>query len=88
LFASYCSRRCVFGALNACSWVEKATPLATGGPHGVCVLASETADIGDQGYCVQQCDAVTECSDKTDPGATCDVTVPQLGHGFCSWNGP
>ena len=83
--AAYCSRRCVFGTLDACNWVDLPMSLATAGPHGVCVLTDGMA--GDRGFCAQQCDTVNDCSDRADPGGTCDTTVPQLGHGFCSWGG-
>lgn len=85
LLASYCTRRCVFGALDGCNFAEKASSLTTGGPHAVCVIADDTAGVGDQGFCVEQCDTVSQCSNKADPGAVCDTSVPELGHGFCNW---
>lgn len=86
--ASFCSRRCVVGNLMGCGWADKAMSLATGGPHGICLLTSGDADVGDMGYCVQQCATVADCTNK-DPGGKCDTTTldAQLNsHGFCSWN--
>jgi hypothetical protein len=86
--ASFCSRRCVVGVLEGCNWVPKSMSLATGGAHGVCVLSSTGAGIGDVGYCVQECATVADCSNKADPGGTCDTTMLDpmiMSHGFCSW---
>lgn len=88
LVASFCTRRCVYGSLNACNFVAKASSLTTGGAHGACILGDDKADIGDQGFCVEQCDTANQCSDKADPGVACDTSVMELGHGFCSWPAP
>jgi hypothetical protein len=84
--ASVCSMSCVVGNLNACNWVGAGVSLSGGGTHGVCGLAASNAQAGDLGYCVQLCDAVADCSDKTDPGGTCDTSaMSAIGHGFCSF---
>lgn len=87
--ASFCTRLCVFGSLAACDYSGATMSLATGGPHGICALGTQDADLGDQGFCVQQCDVAADCSDKTDPGAVCDMTLSTVGiaHGICSWPG-
>jgi hypothetical protein len=85
--ASFCTMYCVLGNLNSCNWVGAGTALTSGGTHGVCALASSDAQPGDVGFCTQECDAVSDCNDKTDPGSTCDTSaMSAVGHGFCSWN--
>ena len=85
--ATFCTNYCVVGNLNSCNWVGAGTSLTSGGTHGVCALASGNAQVGDIGYCTQECDTATDCSDKTDPGVSCDTSVMStVGHGFCSWN--
>jgi hypothetical protein len=85
--ASICTNYCVVGNLNACNWVGAGTSLTSGGTHGVCALASGNADVGDIGYCTQECDAANDCHDQADPGVVCDTSaMSAVGHGFCSWN--
>jgi hypothetical protein len=88
--ASFCSMFCVVGNLDACNWAGAGVPLSTGGAHGVCLIAAGNAQVGDVGFCTQECDAVTDCSDKTDPGVTCDTdtsVMTTIGHGVCNWPG-
>jgi hypothetical protein len=86
--ASFCTMLCVVGNLEACNWAGAGVPLSTGGAHGVCGIAAQNAQIGDVGFCTQECDAVTDCSDKTDPGVSCDTSLmTTIGHGICSWAG-
>lgn len=82
--ASFCSMPCVLGNLQGCNWVGQGVALA-GGAHGVCALSSATADVGDVGFCSQECDTVNDCLDRVDPGAFCDMTdVTIVGHGICN----
>jgi hypothetical protein len=82
--AQYCTQPCVFGSINQCN--HTAGALTTGGPHGLCVLSKTGSQAGDFGFCTQECETVADCSDKTDPGGTCDTTLKTtLGHGYCSW---
>jgi hypothetical protein len=84
--ANICTMACVVGNLNACNWVGAGTSLMSGGTHGVCALAGMSAMVGDVGFCAQECDATADCSDKTDPGVTCDTSLMStIGHGICSW---
>jgi hypothetical protein len=84
--ASFCSMLCVVGNLDACNWVGAGTSLTSGGAHGVCALASSTAQPGDIGFCTQECDTAASCSDQSDPGLTCDTSLMStIGHGICSW---
>ena len=84
--ANVCTMFCVVGNLNACNWVGSGTALTSGGAHGVCALASSNAQVGDIGFCSQECDTITDCSDKTDTGGTCDTSLMStIGHGICSW---
>ncbi|HXI59284.1 MAG TPA: hypothetical protein VNO55_24625 [Polyangia bacterium] len=85
MYSSFCTRRCVFGFVDVCNWVDKPMSLATGGPHGVCVFVGANSDVGDEGFCSQQCDTPADCTDQTDPMLSCDTTITQLGHGFCAW---
>jgi hypothetical protein len=82
--AQYCSQPCVFGSLNQCN--HTAGALTSGGPHGLCALTQTGAQAGDLGFCSQECETVADCSDKTDPGGTCDTSIKaQVGHGYCTW---
>jgi hypothetical protein len=84
--ASICTNYCVIGNLSSCNWVGAGSSLMSGGAHGVCALASGTAQVGDVGFCTQECDTAADCNDKTDPGVTCDTSaMSAVGHGFCSW---
>jgi hypothetical protein len=85
--ANVCTNYCVVGNLNACNWVGAGTSLMSGGgAHGVCALADPNAQVGDMGFCSQECDTAADCSDKVDPGATCDTSaMSTIGHGICSW---
>jgi hypothetical protein len=85
--ANFCSMLCVVGNLDACNWVAAGSSLKTGGSHGVCALSSSTAQPGDIGFCTQECDVATDCSDQTDAaGLTCDTSLMStIGHGLCSW---
>jgi hypothetical protein len=84
--ASFCSMLCVLGSTNSCNWVGAGASLTSGGPHGVCALGAGNAEIGDIGFCTQECDTVADCSDKTDTGGMCDTTyMADIGHGYCSW---
>jgi hypothetical protein len=86
LAASFCSQPCVLGTANQCNHTSGS--LASGGPHGLCYLSSDTASIGDIGYCIQECETAADCSNQTDPGLTCDTTIKPLApglHGVCSW---
>lgn len=84
--ANFCTMLCVVGNLNACNWAGAGASLTSGGVHGVCALASSTAQVGDVGFCSQECDTAADCSDKTDTGGTCDTSIMStIGHGICSW---
>jgi hypothetical protein len=84
--ASFCSMFCVVGNLDACNWVGAGSSLSSGGAHGVCALSSANAQIGDIGFCSQECDTAANCSDQTDTGLTCDTSnMSTIGHGICSW---
>jgi hypothetical protein len=86
--ASFCTRRCVFGQLNGCNWVGTGMSLTTGGAHGICGLGGADSDTGDQGYCAQLCETAADCSDKVDPGLTCDTTAMMaVQHGICFFGG-
>ncbi len=86
--ASFCTMLCVVGNLDACNWAGAGMSLATGGAHGVCGIAASTAQVGDIGFCTQECDAVADCTDKTDPGVSCDTSLMStIGHGLCTWGG-
>jgi hypothetical protein len=86
---SFCSTNCVVGSNTACNYAVMSTPLAPTATtnHGICAPFSMTAQIGDLGYCIQQCDKAADCRDQTDTGLTCDTTAQGMGidHGFCSW---
>jgi hypothetical protein len=42
--------------------------------------------VGDIGFCTQECDTAADCSDKTDPGETCDTSnLSVIGHGTCGF---
>ena len=60
------------GEQRSCNWVGAGTSLTSGGPHGVCALGAGNAEIGDIGFCSQECDTVADCSDKTDMGGMSD----------------
>ena len=80
------TRSWTVGDCGRSHWVGAGASLMSGGAHGVCALASGNAQVGDVGFCTQECDSATDCSDKTDPGATCDTSaMSAVGHGFCSW---
>jgi hypothetical protein len=83
--ANFCSMLCVVGNLNACNWTSGA--LTSGGVHGVCALADANAQMGDIGFCSQECDTAANCTDQTDSaGLTCDTSqMSAIGHGICSW---
>jgi hypothetical protein len=84
--ASYCTQPCVIGPLSIPQCNHTAGALGAGGAHGLCGLSSATAESGDIGYCTQECETVADCSDRTDPGGTCDTSIkPAAGHGICSW---
>jgi len=87
--ARFCSQACVLGAANACSLAGGSTSLAPAGSHGGCVLSSSGAQLGDVGFCTQECDTATECLDKTDPNGMCDTSFTAgttiAPHGFCTW---
>ena len=86
VLASFCSMLCVVGNLNACNWVGAGSALTSGGVHGVCALSSSTAQVGDIGFCAQECDTAANCSDQMDTGLTCDTSLMStIGHGICSW---
>jgi hypothetical protein len=80
-----CSRACVLGSSSACDFVDATMSLGTT-PHAIC-LGTLTANpsAGDIGFCIQQCDAVSNCLDQVDTGAICDMTDPTIPHGACSW---
>ena len=82
--AQYCSQPCVLNSPQQCNQTMGA--LNMGGTHGLCNLAQMGSAAGDLGFCSQACDAVTDCSDTADPGATCDMTPKATtGHGVCRW---
>lgn len=84
--ASYCTQPCVLGPLTIPQCNHTAGSLGAGGAHGLCGLSTATAESGDIGYCTQECETVADCSDRTDPGGTCDTSIkPVAGHGICSW---
>ena len=84
--AHYCSMFCVFGNVDGCNSAAAGASLASGGVHGVCALVAQNGTFGDMGFCTQECDALADCSDKTDTGGTCDTTyMSDIGHGICSW---
>jgi hypothetical protein len=86
--ASFCSMLCVVGNLDACNWADASVALTSGGAHGACAIAAVIAQPGDVGFCTQECDKAADCSDQTDPGVSCDVTlIKTVGHGICSWGG-
>jgi hypothetical protein len=81
--AQFCSQPCVLGSINQCNHTAGAL---TTGAHGLCALQQTGSAAGDLGFCSQECEAVADCSDKTDPGGTCDLTVKMVaGHGVCTW---
>jgi len=85
--ANFCTMLCVVGTLDACNWVGTGSALTSGGVHGVCALSSADAQIGDIGFCSQECDTAANCTDQTDSaGLTCDTSAMSvIGHGICSW---
>jgi hypothetical protein len=89
--ASICSTRCVLGELSGCNWVGQGVAL-TPGVHGVCGLGDAAGRAGDIGFCTLECDTVNDCADKTDPGAICDMSDPNVvaavGHGLCGFTAP
>jgi len=86
--ARFCSRACVLGAASACNLAFGTAALA-GASHGGCLLAITGADIGDIGFCSQECDTVADCLDKTDTTGMCNTTVAAgtsiAPHGFCTF---
>jgi hypothetical protein len=86
--ARFCSRACVIGAATACNLATGTTALA-GAQHGGCILSITGADLGDVGFCTQECDAVGDCLDKTDPNGMCDTSIGTgttiAPHGFCTF---
>jgi hypothetical protein len=86
--ASFCSILCVVGSLDACNWAAAGASLTSGGSHGVCAIAGQNAQVGDIGFCTQECDTAANCSDQSDPGVTCDTSLMStIGHGTCNWGG-
>jgi hypothetical protein len=87
--ARFCSQACVLGSANACNIAAGTTSLAPAGSHAGCVLSVSGAQLGDLGYCTQECDTVTDCLDKTDPNGMCDTSFTSgttiAPHGFCTW---
>lgn len=81
-----CTRGCVLGSPTACDPAVASS--ATGKNHGACVgTFSSTDDVGDFGFCVQECDSAADCLDQVDSSLVCDQTnVTILGHGLCNWN--
>ena len=86
--AHFCSRPCVLGVPNACDIADGTMSLASGA-HGGCVLANTGADLGDIGFCTQECDTVGDCLDKRDSTGMCDTTITTgtnvAPHGFCTF---
>jgi hypothetical protein len=86
VIASFCTMLCVVGSLNSCNWVPAGTALTSGGAHGVCAFSSSDAQVGDIGFCAQECDTAASCSDQTDTGLSCDTAeMSTIGHGLCTW---
>jgi hypothetical protein len=87
--ARFCSQACVLGAPNACNLATGTMSLAPHGSRGGCVYSSAGAQLGDVGFCAQECDTAADCLDKTDPGVMCDTAVTSgtaiAPHGFCTW---
>jgi hypothetical protein len=80
-----CSRACVLGSPTACDFVDSTMSLGTT-PHAICLgQLTATPDVGDIGFCIQQCDAASNCLDQVDTGLFCDMTDPNVPHGVCSW---
>jgi Cys-rich repeat protein len=86
--ARFCSQPCVLGSPTACNLAIGTTPLA-GASHGGCVLITTGGQLGDVGFCAQECDTAADCLNKRDPGGMCDVSIsagsPIAPHGFCTW---
>jgi Cys-rich repeat protein len=87
--ARFCSQACVLGAPTACNLATGTMSLAPHGSRGGCVFSVSGANLGDVGFCAQECDTATDCLDQTDPGATCDTSITSgtaiAPHGFCTW---
>lgn len=83
---SVCSRGCSLGSPTACDPALASS--AAGTTHGACVLPfNATDDVGDFGFCVQECDTSADCLDQVDSSLVCDTTnTVGLGHGLCNWN--
>jgi hypothetical protein len=76
-----CSRDCVIGAPDACGR-KLGLPLSSG-QVGDCAGGNDSGP-GDFGRCLQLCDTVADCRNKT-PGVVCDMMYQgQFGHGFCA----
>lgn len=80
---NYCTVECVIGSPTACNYALMSSPLT--GDHGFCAPMAPEDTRGDVGLCVQQCDRPADCRDQTDPGLTCNTTMPGVAHGVCSW---
>ena len=79
-----CTRACVLGSPTACEVVDATMSLGST-PHGICLGQLTAApDVGDVGFCLQQCDTASNCLDQVDTGLICDMSGG-APHGVCSW---